>query len=744
MTANKHLLQGIDIPVTGYQGFRRTLKEHANLDDTLENMQRIVLRDAHQVQELAHQLQGNTIEQTTRNIWEFIRENLTYQFDAEGIEELRTPARTLNDEIFDCDDATILISALLLNLGIKHEYRITAYQKKGKFTHIYPVAYDEQGKAFVIDTVPEIPHFNYEEQPIMDLKIVDMIDEVQHYQNEINQNKNQNQYGSKNKQMELQELTGVTQVTQQEMQQELIQDINQPFHLSGVDEEEDILLEGSFLSGLAEVATEQEADIVITTKEDAIQLLENGILAEIHKAKTTLTKEKKNPTVLSQIVNINKELEWINEVIAAWTDEEEREETIENAIAENSAYKNFYQAIQMSLDELDNEAENLNGIADEAPVYLAKVQKMSISDILLSEETNENELQGLGFFKKLRKKIGGGLKKVFKKVGAATKKVVKAVVRFNPATILVRNAILLVLKINLFHLASRLIYGYLTQEQAEAKNLDINEWRKVVNAKNKAEGFFTKIGGKAHNFRKAITKGKAAKKTGLHLNGLGEAVAASSTAAASGFVVFVKKLLSAINPLKLFKKKNKSNQQQATTEPYQITETSGNNYEFTNSSNEDFSTTAARMNQDADNNQATKTGFIQKIKNLWNQHKKKIIFVGITGIAGLVFLLVWNKWQKKKKNQLRGYKAAKTRARNRKNQSKKITAPKKRRTKPKTLGRGNTTVVKTPTKGRGKTRVYKQSSKNRLSLMHAKARQLQKKHPRMKYSKLLSMASKQI
>jgi len=421
MVEENNILQGIGNEVTGYKGFRTTLKGNANLDDTLMNIKRIAIRDTFHVRELSKNLQGNTVEETAQNIWEFIRENLTYKLDTEGIEELRTPARTLHDKVFDCDDATILTSAILINLGIPHEYRIVAYEQKGKFGHIYPVAFDEMGNDWVIDTVPEIPHFNYEEQPIIDLKTVKITP------------------------MELQELSGIEDepLTEQEVQQDILEEINQPFSLSGINEDmDDMLLEGTFLSGLGEVATEEEADIVVETKEDAIQLLENGILAEVVKAKKSLMAEKQTPTALSQVVNVNKELALINNIINEWQDDD-REEAIQNAIDQNSSYKNFYQAIMMSLVELETQAQSpeLNGMDDDEPIFLAKTQGVNLEDLLFSED--DESLQG--FFSKIKK----GFKKVVKKVGSGVKKVVKAVVRFNPATILIRNAILLTLKLNL-------------------------------------------------------------------------------------------------------------------------------------------------------------------------------------------------------------------------------------------------------------------------------------------------------
>lgn len=732
-------LKGIDVNVTGYKGFRKTLLENADLEDTLKNMKRIALRDAYQVKELAMNLEKQTVAATSRNIWDYLRANTHYKLDQQGLEELRTPARSiidgkagLNDPTFgiDCDDYTILISALLLNLGIPHEYRVAAYQEKGKFQHIYPVAFDEQGNEYVIDVVPEIPHFNYEEKPIIDLKIITM---------------------------ELQELSGLAATTEREIRADLINDINEPFSLSGVNDDiDDMILEGSFLSGFGEVATKEEADIVISTKADAIQLFKNGILAEVNKAKKVLVEELKKPTALSKVVNVPQEIVTLNRLISSWNDDFEREQELKSAIELKSSYKNFYKALALSLHELNKEAESLDGLDDEeddTPIYLAKIPEVSVSELLASEDADENDVSGLGFLKKLRGKIKSGFNKVFNKVKAGVKNVVKAVVRYNPATIAIRAAILLTLKTNAFNIASRLIYGYLTQQQAEANKLDLDEWRKIVDAKNKGEDFFTKVGGKAENYRSSIVKGKAAKATGLNLSGLGE-----GDAKANGFVSFITNLLSKINITKLFKKKDTSSSKSG--EPQFVDTT-------------DFTDAPANV-RIANNNQLTTTmndteekpGIFKRMmtKDFWKDEvfgsKKGLVIAGSISLVLVIVIIAIRfgirKYKAKQKKRASALKGVATRKRNQRKQialtgtpkrstPRKKAAPRKPTTQKGQL-KGSTTIVKHPTKSRGKSqaKISVQSNTDRLKLMHAKAKQLQKSHPKTKYSKLLSMASKEI
>lgn len=719
-------ISGISIGVSGYKGFRKALKTNANLDDTLERMKLIAVRDFKQVKELAFGLQGNTVEETSENIWNWLRANTKYKLDTNGIEELRTPARSLvdgklglsNPEFgIDCDDYTILVSALLLNLGIDHEYRVAAYEQKGKFQHIYPVAFDEYGNEFIIDPVPEIPFFNYEAEPIIDLKTV---------------------------KMELHELSGLGSATDEavaEFQQDLNKSLNEEFTLSGIEnEEDDIYFDTQFLSGFVEVHNREDADVVLSGA-DIPNLLRSGVLAEVNKAKQLLVREKQTPTVLSKAINVDKELSIMNELIEVWGDEDERVEVLEDAIENGGAYQNFYKAILLSLEELEKEEESgLSGIEDEE-IFLAKVgpQTLDLSDMLMSDQ--------LGFFKKLWGKVKKTASKVASKVKSVTKKVIKAVVKYNPVSILLKSATLLILKLNMFGFAEKIFYGYLSEGHAKKNGLNMNEWKKAVGMRKKLEKWYGKIGD-IPTFKRAVVKGRAAKKVKIGLGELGEPVtAATATASGSAFIILAKKVLSALDLRKMFsgKKSDDSSSPSRAASPASIPSAAA-------FSSDDGSSDFAPQARMADNFSITdplvpeseeKKGMMQKIKDLWAKHKKKIIIVGIGGVAAIVGLIIWKKVKEKKKRSLAGVKAARTRARNRK----KYATPSRSRStsrKKNTTLKGSTTILRVPTKSVSKTRVTRRSNASRLKAMHKKAKQLQKQHPNTKYSTLLKKASKQI
>ncbi len=775
---NNQTLQGISTP-SGYRGFRKTIKAHANLDDTLIAMKQIALRDAEQVRELALTLQGKDVAQTSENIWNWLRSRTRYKLDTEGIEELRTPARSLvdgqkglSDTNFgiDCDDYTILISALLLNLGISHEYRVVAYEQKGRFQHIYPVAFDQQGNAFVIDVVPEIPHFNYEEQPIIDVKTIPM---------------------------ELHELSGVQPeileedlpITEEEILNDFAEEMEHDNTIAGMDDFHDDVLEHNFLSGFAEVTDEADADIILNGTSDTIVLLERGILAEVNKARQTLASERHQPTVLSQLIDVEGELHLIDQLMQSWDDDQLRDSTLMEAIRSGGAYTNFYRAIKSSLDQLQQEA--LNGFEDDQldePLLLARVPNNQdlLLDVLEDEE-DDQDFEELGMiepeayedfefmedteaFDDLEEDIpnlSGFFKKIFRKIGKGVKKVVKAVVRFNPATLAMRGAIILVLKTNMFRFSEKLIYGYLTKAQAQQQGLDLGEWQRRVSKLRKAEKFFTRIGGRASKFRKAIVRGRARKRVNLPLRGLG-AVATGSTAAAGGFIAFVKRLLKNLNPIRLVKKgvrkvkniiRNKARRPRAVsprtsprnpsvirrpfprTTPTPIrTNTSIPVQRFTPTQNVDR---FVNTNMPATGN----SSFLDRVKGVFIRHRRKWIIGIVITVFAVAGVQYYKKNQRKKKRSLAGIKAARTRARN---QKRLAGASAKRSARKTPVRRKRSVAVKRkvpralPARPVSGVRKRKRGNTSRLKAMHRKAKELQKKHPKTKYSTLLKRAAKQL
>lgn len=106
-----------------------------------------------------------------------------------------------------------------------------------------------------------------------------------------------------------------------------------------------------------------------------------------------------------------------------------------------------------------------------------------------------------------------------RKKGGIFKRVWRGIKRFNPATIAMRNGILVAAKINLKKMSSRLRYGYLTPTQAQRLGVDMSKHQKIKRTLSKLERKFKKIGGKTKNLKKAILKGRGNRDRKIPLSG---------------------------------------------------------------------------------------------------------------------------------------------------------------------------------------------------------------------------------
>lgn len=172
-------------------------------------------------------------------------------------------------------------------------------------------------------------------------------------------------------------------------------------------------------------------------------------------------------------------------------------------------------------------------------------------------------------------KLGQWVKKTAKKVGSAVGKTVKFLNRFtNPATILLRNGFLAAMKLNVMKVAGKLRYGYLSNEQAQARGMNLQALAKLKKVLDKAEKIYEGAGGKKANLKKAILSGKGNKNGKIPLSGfedddgvyadrdeynvlfglegfgeLGEPVTAASVAAATATITALAGALSQVKGL---------------------------------------------------------------------------------------------------------------------------------------------------------------------------------------------------
>lgn len=112
---------------------------------------------------IAKYFQGATITETCKNIWNWTRENIKYKIDVAGKQDIKSPSSVVTSGFADCKGLSIFILSVLQNLGIKSNFRYACYRGT-EVTHVYVVAYDEQGRTIGVDAC--IACFNLEKPNI--------------------------------------------------------------------------------------------------------------------------------------------------------------------------------------------------------------------------------------------------------------------------------------------------------------------------------------------------------------------------------------------------------------------------------------------------------------------------------------------------------------------------------------------------------------------------------------------------
>lgn len=161
-------------------------KPNGDTGDIMHQVLSVYSRSGDQLQKLAPYLRSGNVEQTCRNIWEFVKQNIAYQVDPPGVQWVKTPARTWADKVCDCKSYSIFIAACLKALGIKGAFRFVSFVENDPTpTHVYVVV-KNNGREIIIDDV--LPSFN-EEKPyqhkqdytMSDVYTLSGIGEVNHF-----------------------------------------------------------------------------------------------------------------------------------------------------------------------------------------------------------------------------------------------------------------------------------------------------------------------------------------------------------------------------------------------------------------------------------------------------------------------------------------------------------------------------------------------------------------------------------
>lgn len=172
-------------------GIDHSEKKGATVSDTVHFIPKAVKRSLWMVRKYVNQeLKGLSVEQACRKLWHFVKYHIQYEKDdpnyekdkdiRENREQVRSARRLIAEGKGDCDCMTTFVNACMTEFGVKGIInRITEYDYKGFFQHIYSLIPDGKGKYIIMDCV--WTHYNKEkpytkkEDYIMELQFLDGI-----------------------------------------------------------------------------------------------------------------------------------------------------------------------------------------------------------------------------------------------------------------------------------------------------------------------------------------------------------------------------------------------------------------------------------------------------------------------------------------------------------------------------------------------------------------------------------------
>ncbi|WP_139314964.1 hypothetical protein, partial [Saccharicrinis aurantiacus] len=453
----------------------QVLVKNGNVLETVEGCIDIVASHYREVEDLAQYLQADTLKETCRNIFNFAYKHLQYQKDEDGTEQLRTPARSwLDGQIkfkqqgkkssgIDCDDYSIFCGSILKCLDIPFKFRITKYDGKQNFQHIYvfvPAIGDSENE-IIID--PVLSKFDYQKP-------------YSFQQSDFNMSPLQMVAG----------IRGVDGISGTST-------LGLPIYaLSGIDTNE-----GNQYTELMSIVSGLDFEDSINGLGNA----EDATLKYLIRTRDFLLKSKSNKAKVAHIQNPDQFISMLDQAIKFWNTPKrdavlDKLSTIEEKLAENGLIKYDRDAIEglLEFDDLENAMDGLGRRKRRGRFWRA--------------------------IKRIGKKVGKGIKKAGKTIGKAAKKVVKAIVRFNPLSIAIRGGLLAALRLNMFGIAKKLQYAYLPDAVASKHNVSLSKLKDLKKRHNKVRKLFNGLQGKEKNLKNAILKGAKQKSSDFSLKGV--------------------------------------------------------------------------------------------------------------------------------------------------------------------------------------------------------------------------------
>ncbi len=493
----------------------RIIIPNGEVEDTVELMKKVVFKYIDDTKQIAQILRTNSIENTCKNIWNFLYHHIQYKLDKSGIEQLRRPVRSWQEKNIgiDCDCFSIFVSSILTNLKIPHFFRITKYDRN-VYQHVYVIAQTPKGE-YIIDCVLSKPNY---EKPFTQKKDFNM------------------------------SLNGINIAVLDGVQEnDFINDIINDSNIGSLLNENDVNATYNYLLQTREIVANNPTSIMSVEDPKAfLEMLDYAI-----KYWNTPNRKKALDILIENEEKLNK-ANGLSNLEGLESDFDNDWSNLDNL--DNEEILDYIGTLEEQYDSNEEELDNIEGfgsLGKGKAERTAKRDERKTKRKELKAEKKEIKKTTKGkeqrqAMKDFRKENKRGF---FRAVGQGVKQGAKALIKFNPLTVTARNGFLLALKLNLFKIAQRLKWGYATAEQAKGK-IDSSKHQKSINALKKIEDLYVKkLQGNKEKLKKAILTGKSGGLNGIpdnyfNENGfLGDPASGTMITAAAAIIASVAKIL---------------------------------------------------------------------------------------------------------------------------------------------------------------------------------------------------------
>lgn len=130
--------------------------------DIIDSLNSCFVQAKKDTKQWSDQFRGSTMYESAYNIWKYVRNNVLYKKDPDGLQVIQLPNAVIHRKHLgsDCKSRSLLISAVLSNLGADNvRFRYASYKNDWIPTHVYTI-FTFQGRDVPVDSV--ITTFDFE------------------------------------------------------------------------------------------------------------------------------------------------------------------------------------------------------------------------------------------------------------------------------------------------------------------------------------------------------------------------------------------------------------------------------------------------------------------------------------------------------------------------------------------------------------------------------------------------------